>query len=45
MVRIHFHYTKNNSAGKKLDNFKTLNYTGSAVQKLRFWWQKKALWV
>jgi len=37
-------HTKN-SVGRKLDDFKTLNYTSSAVQKLRLWCPKKALWV
>jgi len=34
-----------NSVGRKRDDFKTLNCTSSAIQKLRFWCQKKALWV
>jgi len=37
--------THKNNAGRKLDDFKTLNCTSSAVQKLRFLCQKKALWV
>jgi len=43
MVQIHFHYT--NSAGRKRDNFKTLNCTSSMVQKLCSLFQKKALWI
>jgi len=37
--------THKNSVGRKCDDFKTLNCTRSAVQKLRFWLQKKAIWV
>jgi len=37
--------THKNSAGRKCDDFKTLNYTSSAVQKLCFWSPKNTLWV
>jgi len=37
--------THKNIAGKKFEDFKTLNCTSSTVKKLRFWCQKKALWV
>jgi len=37
--------THENSAGRKLDDFKTLNCTSSAVQNLCFWCQEKALCV
>jgi len=37
--------THKNNVGRKRDDFKTLNCSISAVQKLRFGFPRKARWV